>query len=89
MRRPARRPGLHHVSKEFGGELHTRRSTELQATGSQSRMADFASAFLARDQSTATDFELRQTVATGYGRFGQCSGQRDGSRAVPQDVYQS
>jgi hypothetical protein len=31
----------------------------VAATGSQSRMADFASAFLARDQSTATDFELR------------------------------
>jgi hypothetical protein len=28
-------------------------------------MADFASAFLARDQSTATDFEDERTVTTG------------------------
>jgi hypothetical protein len=33
-------------------------------------MADFASAFLTRHQSTATDFEREQIVVTGLGRFG-------------------
>src|SRR6266481_8824427 len=59
MRRPARRPRLHRVSKGVRRRIHTRRLNRVVATGSQSRMADFASAFLARDQSTATNFELR------------------------------
>src|SRR5258708_4150545 len=59
MRRPARRSRLHRVSKGVRRRIHTRRSNRVAATDSQSRMADFASAFLARDQSTATDFELR------------------------------
>src|SRR6266576_5653837 len=59
MCRPAQRPRLHRVSKGVRRRIHTRHLRLAAAMDSQSRMADFASAFLARDQSAATDFELR------------------------------
>src|SRR6266850_7952153 len=77
MRHPAPRPRLHRVSKGVRTRIHTRRSNRVAATGSQSRMADFASAFLARDQSTATDFESRMVgrvtpCAPGFRRAEGC-----------------
>src|SRR5512132_1077304 len=59
MRRLARQPRLHRVSRGVRRRIRTRRSNRVAATGSRSRMPDFASAFLPRDQSTATDFESR------------------------------
>src|SRR5882672_7290743 len=78
MRHPAPRPRLHRVSKGVRRRIHTRRSNRVAATGFQSRRADFASAFLARDQSTATDFEHGQTVATGLWPVRTAFGRRDG-----------
>src|SRR6185369_598380 len=56
MRRSARRPRLHRVSRGAPRRIHTRRSRPAAAMGCQSLSADFASAFLARDQSAATNF---------------------------------
>src|SRR6266481_4085467 len=90
MRRPARRPDLHHVSKGVRRRIHTRRSNRVAATGSQSRMADFASAFLARDQSTATNFELRLvgrvTACPEQSRMGARRGLRRAEDCPPYQV---
>src|SRR4029077_18140920 len=78
MRRPAQRPRLHRVLKGVRSRIRTRRSNRVAATDSQSRMADFASAFLARDQSTATDFELRLV-----GRVAPCAPGPSACRGLP------